>query len=175
MKRACCCTKIIWPTFCSSVIFFSVWAAHLRASSPTCTGPGFRNFCSLAAAAEARNTISRRMRLNMEGMLTHAAPWKQLSSRAQRGICILCLWLRLHVCPDQFYCLPLHFGIIAEPTEPVNAGLTATPRHLALGVVAMRLLDGCNHSVVVNLAAKELHHLFVTGRVQRTNVVAVAF
>src|SRR4051812_25538861 len=66
-------------------------------------------------------------------------------------------------CLNKIDCLLLDVGVIAEASEPMHIGFAAKPGHLALGVVAVRLLDGSNHLLARELAAKKLHRLPVAG------------
>src|SRR5438094_9330281 len=64
------------------------------------------------------------------------------------------------------YSLGLDGGIIAESVQPVHARLAPEPGHLALGVVAMRLLRRQHRQPMVNLAADKLHGLLVSSELR---------
>ena|SRR5271155_2627077 len=69
----------------------------------------------------------------------------------------------------------LNLHIIAEAAQPVNFRFSAKPRHLALGVVAVRLLGSLKRPFASEFSAQELQRLLVAEGRERTGGIAVLF
>jgi len=69
----------------------------------------------------------------------------------------------------------LHARLIPEAAQPTYLRFAAEPRHLALGVIAVRLLRGLDGLLAREFATQELYCLLVTEGRQRPCIFAIFF